>query len=177
MKNISTRCVNVKKAPSPKGKILLFFIAAITILLTSACGRDRERNINNAYAYENENANGNVYATSNESYIAYHYQQAPHTEGHETPALTLEEVLAMALHRREGIIKPGYERLAELTAGRPRQTVNLAAMLEPVERAEIISAADAIYDIELFFNLLREVYGELVSFLPGQQHDSLRKKR
>ena len=79
-------------------------------------------------------------------------------------ALTLEDVLAIAQYRREGVIRPGDERLAGLTEGRPRQTVNVAALLVPVEQAEIISSADAIYDIVLFFNLLREVYGAYFYF-------------
>jgi len=78
---------------------------------------------------------------------------------------TLEDVLSIALTRREGITRPNHYRLAQLTEGR----VPLA--IEPIffhipRRTPVndVSTADAIRDTDILFYALAGAYGPYIYF-------------
>ncbi|MCL2217628.1 MAG: S41 family peptidase [Defluviitaleaceae bacterium] len=82
----------------------------------------------------------------------------------EPPMYTLAEVLEIANARREGLIKPGLERAEALVLGRTPQTIETWRFSAEVPRAEEISSADALYDAEILFEIMRQVYGAYTYF-------------
>ena len=81
-------------------------------------------------------------------------------------SLTLRDLLDIAYERRQGIYPPDDERLEELTHGRVPHTINLRTehylQLHPGRLR--ISYQDAKYDAQLFFDILRQVYGGYIYF-------------
>jgi hypothetical protein len=76
-----------------------------------------------------------------------------------TDEITFNYVLNAARERRENIIQPDIDVLTALAYGRANQTVDLTPLLEPFEGTERVSAAQAKYDVKLFFDILQQVYG------------------
>jgi len=79
---------------------------------------------------------------------------------------TLDDVLAIALTRRESIARPTYDRLVQVTEGRT------ALMIDPFELrrclrhhvGEEISANDALHDTYILFKALAGAYGAYIYF-------------
>jgi hypothetical protein len=78
---------------------------------------------------------------------------------------TLQDALETANARREGIVKPGHDRLAELTEGRV-PTMESIHMFWPGQGspAFTVTVEDAVADVNDFFDLLRDVYGGYTYF-------------
>ena len=81
-----------------------------------------------------------------------------------TTEISLPEVLVAANERRDNIIKPDYNQLLALTAGRTPTTENLAPFQEQMRRLRFIPKSDAIADVHDFFGLMRDLYGGYVYF-------------
>jgi len=80
------------------------------------------------------------------------------------------DVLDLARTRRENIIRPNYYQLTQLTTGRiPISTELYNRMFDSNMRTSVISAAEAIYDINIFFSVLSGSYGPYIYF-GGDEH-------
>jgi len=80
-------------------------------------------------------------------------------------SMTLQDLLDMAYERRLGIYPPDTERLTQLTYGRPPNTIDVAmSFYQQPRTTRRLSADDVIRDIQLFFDILREVYGAYTYF-------------
>ncbi|MCL2198274.1 MAG: S41 family peptidase [Defluviitaleaceae bacterium] len=84
--------------------------------------------------------------------------------GRGNTGISLDDALEIAHARREGIIMPGDDFLAGLTEGRAPQTLDLSRLAQRPRRTATISAYDAIYDVTLFFEILRQFYGPYIYF-------------
>jgi len=77
----------------------------------------------------------------------------------------LTDVLMLAHMRRESIIRPGYYQVERLTIGRDSMPSDLFYRLfDNRPRSNIISANDAIYDVQIFFSVLSGMYGPYIYF-------------
>jgi len=80
-------------------------------------------------------------------------------------SLTLQDLLDTAYTRRQGIYPPDTEQLTQLTYGRPPNTISLVdAFYRRPQTTKRLSTSDVIHDIQLFFDMLREVYGAYTYF-------------
>jgi len=140
-------------------KKLFFCVTFLLLSITSfsACGRG--------------NADINVYEEQNEaSYKVAETPTAPPTPM-EFSVITLSDVLQIAMARREGIIMPDHEYLTELTEGRVRQELDLSRFEALPDLPQIESRPDgaitfdeAVYEVNLFFEILRQFYGAYIFF-------------
>ncbi|MCL1787013.1 MAG: S41 family peptidase [Defluviitaleaceae bacterium] len=77
----------------------------------------------------------------------------------------LDYALAHANQRREAINHPTADYLEALAAGRThRGTIDLRELMTPLPTPREISAEDAVYDTNVFFSLLRDIYGAYYCF-------------
>jgi len=75
------------------------------------------------------------------------------------------DLLDIARERRLNIIanRPTHEQLLALTQGREPETIDLTQFVSG-NTGQSITAAEAIEDVELFFTVLRQVYGPYIYF-------------
>jgi len=83
----------------------------------------------------------------------------------QTPQ-NLQELLDIAYIRRLGIYTPGIERLAELTYGRVQNTFDMLYDWNGFSRPQVsrLTAQNIMHDVQLFFDILREVYAAYTYF-------------
>jgi len=77
--------------------------------------------------------------------------------------LTLNDVLAIANKRRQGIKQPDISIAQELTKGSATGSINSQVWLSSVARL-LLSQEEAIYDAETYFDMLRYAYGAYTYF-------------
>ena len=77
----------------------------------------------------------------------------------QTTPETLEDVLAIALARRQALQRPNSDRIAQFTEGRaPVPDALPASSVRLQFGPRIISTEDVLYDIDVFFSALRGLY-------------------
>jgi len=94
---------------------------------------------------------------------------SPHLADPLQESLTLQDLLDTAHERRQGIYPPNIERLEELTYGRTPRTIDIREderffNYHPFGTILSIPSEEAIYDVQLFFDVLRQIYGGYIYF-------------
>jgi len=81
--------------------------------------------------------------------------------GNSTPETTLDDVLLIANHRRENISSPSRDRLYELIQNQEplSEPVDLTRFIERNITPVFLTQEEVIYDTQILFDLLRDVYG------------------
>jgi len=84
----------------------------------------------------------------------------------EEAAITFEDVLSTANQRRANIARPSEDRLLELIQIQEplNEPVDLSRFTERGDSLVWITSDEAIYDVQTFFALLRDVYGAYTYF-------------
>jgi len=77
---------------------------------------------------------------------------------------SLQDALAVAQTRREGIIKPSRDSILALVQEREAQTVDMNRFSSSVDRADSISSQEAIYDFGILSDIIRQIYGAYTYF-------------
>lgn len=77
---------------------------------------------------------------------------------------TLQTLLTTANARRADIIKPDYNLLSAQTQGRIPETIDYSTLFDYVPLAETITSDEAIADVRLYFEVLRQLYGSYIYF-------------
>jgi len=85
---------------------------------------------------------------------------------HISPQYTLQDLLDIAYERRLDIAqqRPGHERLLELTKGRETESVDLELLSTSHADGLPITSEQAIEDVLLLFDVLRQIYGPYIYF-------------
>ena len=81
--------------------------------------------------------------------------------GNSTSEITLDDVILIANHRRENITPPSRDRLYELIQNQEplSEPVDLAKFIERNAPPVFLSSEEVIYDTQVLFGLLRDIYG------------------
>ena len=149
--------------------VSLVCLAIFTILLFTACGRSTtQESIEPSQEYpllqilpdpvysqeQDDDAPSTTYIASSTIKPAYPLQEH----------LTLQDLLNTAYERRLHIYMPSTERLVELTDGRKPNTFNMLYDFTERPIHSRLTLQNILHDVQLFFDILREVYGGYLYF-------------
>ncbi|MCL2202962.1 MAG: S41 family peptidase [Defluviitaleaceae bacterium] len=138
-------------------KILMPMALLLSLVWVAACGRDNRQPV------VSENVPPPPVHTP--APIVEAPVEIEIAEPEPPPVLSLADALAMANIRREGIVAPDIDRAIALTQDRVPQTLGMWEVFgREVTRPSHISTEDALYDVRLFFEVMRQVYGAYTYF-------------
>ena len=152
---------------------LICAIILLTILALTSCGVGASQESNEtsgqstSHQYQPETENEYYHATPAPETHLHVGQSTPQPANPLQQPLTTQDLLDLAYTRKQSIFIPSTERLTQLTYGRPPSTFALRFLsdfnLNPTT-SEIFPTQDFIYDVQLYFDILREVYGAYTFF-------------